>query len=171
MTSIDKTLGFIRVTACDGGLVEELSALATAIVREHYDPIVGREQNDYMLEKFQSVGAIRDQISHGYEYYLVRNQDGDCGFIAFYKRLKALYLSKFYLAKQFRGLGYSHIMLDFLAKKAAEMGVRRIELNVNRFNDAVLVYEKLGFRRIREEKNDIGHGYFMDDYVYALDLI
>ena len=48
--------------------------------------------------------------------------------------------------------------------------MKRIELNVNRFNDAVRVYEKLGFRRIREEKNDIGHGYYMDDYVYSLEL-
>ena len=44
---------------------EELSRLASAIVREHYDPILGTEQNDYMIEKFQSPDAIRDQIRSG----------------------------------------------------------------------------------------------------------
>ena len=151
--------------------IREMSEMATEIVREHFDPIVGKAQNDYMIGRFQTPEAIREQLERGYRYYFVLEEGRRIGFHAFYPREDCMYLSKFYLAKQFRGLGYSHIMLDFLTKKAADMGVRRIELNVNRFNDAVLVYEKLGFRRIREEKNDIGHGYFMDDYVYALDLI
>jgi hypothetical protein len=29
-----------------------------------------------------------------------------------------------------------------------------------------MIYEKLGFVRVRDEKNDIGHGYYMDDFVY-----
>ena len=45
-----------------------------------------------------------------------------------------------------------------------------IELNVNRFNPSIAVYEHLGMRRIRAEKNDIGSGYYMDDYVYRLDF-
>ena len=32
-----------------------LSPLATSILREHFDPIIGKEQNDYMLEKYQSI--------------------------------------------------------------------------------------------------------------------
>ncbi len=40
--------------------IAEMSALATEIVREHYDPILGTAQNDYMLEKFQSVSALRE---------------------------------------------------------------------------------------------------------------
>ena len=30
--------------------------------------------------------------------------------------------------------------------------------------------EKLGFRIIRSEKNDIGNGFFMDDYVCRLEV-
>jgi len=29
------------------------------------------------------------------------------------------------------------------------------------------VYEHLGFVKIGEEKNDIGQGFFMDDYVFS----
>jgi hypothetical protein len=35
---------------------------------------------------------------------------------------------------------------------------------------AVQVYKKLGFHVIREEMNDIGNGYYMDDYVLRMDL-
>ena len=48
--------------------IEPLSVLATSILREHYDPIVGVEQNNYMLNKFQSVQEINDQFNHGYIY-------------------------------------------------------------------------------------------------------
>ena len=43
-------------------------------------------------------------------------------------------------------------------------------LNVNKDNSAVKVYERLGFVRIREEKNDIGQGFFMDDFVYTYEI-
>ena len=50
----------------EAGIVE-MSAMATEIVREHFDPIIGRAQNDYMLQKFQTVEAIRGQLAHGYQ--------------------------------------------------------------------------------------------------------
>ena len=47
--------------------INELSVLATKIVREHYDPIIGKETNDYMLNLFQSPEGIQKQINDGYE--------------------------------------------------------------------------------------------------------
>ena len=148
--------------------IAEMSAIATAIVREHYDPILGTEQNDYMLKKFQSADAIRGQLEQGYRYYFVGDKAHRLGFMAFYPRGEALYLSKLYLYKDERGKGYSRQMIEFAADKAREEGLNAIELNVNRFNASVRIYEKLGFTRIRSEKIDIGSGYFMDDYVYSL---
>ena len=162
---------FQELTSDNEAGIRRMSAMAAAIVREHYDPILGKAQNDYMLEKFQSVPALRDQLAHGYRYFFVRSGEGrDLGFLAFYPRPGALYLSKLYLYKEERGKGYARIMLDFLRTHAEKLDLPAIELNVNRFNGTVAIYEKLGFRRIREEKNDIGHGYFMDDYVYRLEL-
>ncbi len=146
--------------------ITRMSKLATSIVREHYDPLLGKEQNDYMLELFQSERAIREQIKHGYEYYFVDRCGEDIGFIAFYEREKDIYLSKFYLKRCERKKGYSKLMLGFVIDKAEEKGKKTIELNVNKYNDAVMIYEKLGFVRVRDEKNDIGHGYYMDDFVY-----
>lgn len=56
-------------------------------------------------------------------------------------------------------------MLDFIKSAAREKGLGKVFLNVNKYNDALTPYEHLGFYKIREEKNDIGNGYFMDDYV------
>lgn len=151
--------------------IKQMSEMATDILRDYYDPIIGKEQNDYMLEMFQSVASIRDQLAHGYHYYFVRDDDGkNLGFFAFYPRGNALYLSKFYLYKDQRGKGYARPILEFLKTQAKELDLGRIELNVNRNNDTRFIYEKLGFTVAWEEKNDIGNGFYMDDYVYALEF-
>ena len=163
-------LAFERLAPDDGDGILVMSRLATDILREHYDPILGKAQNDYMLEKFQSAEAINHQLASGYQYYFVRAAGRDIGFLAFYPRGEALYLSKLYLLKEERGKGYSRQMVDFIVGKARDASLGAIELNVNKYNDAILAYESLGFRRVRAEKNDIGSGYFMDDYVYALNV-
>lgn len=150
--------------------IERMSAMATAIVREHFDPLIGKEQNDYMLSLFQTPGAIASQLAEGYRYYFVRKDGEDIGFTAFYPKQDAMYLSKFYLYRQERGKGYAHAMIEFVESETRKEGLQALELNVNRFNSAVQVYEKLGFEIIREEKNEIGHGFIMDDYVFRKQL-
>ena len=163
-------LNFDKLKPGDNTKIAEMSKMATEILREHYDPILGKEQNDYMLELFQSKSAIAGQLESGYIYYFVKRKDENIGFLAYYPRGAALYLSKFYLYLSERRKGYSHIMLDFLKQQARSLGLKSIELNVNKHNDAILAYERLGFEIIRQEKNDIGHGYYMDDYVYSLSI-
>lgn len=151
--------------------VKEVSALASSIVKEHYDPILGAEQNDYMIEMFQSVPAIMEQFDHGYQYYMVCNDEGEgIGFIAYYVRENDVYLSKFYLRKDYRGKGLSRDMLNFVAERTKEAGFNSFELNVNKYNSAVYAYEKLGLVRVGSEVNDIGNGYVMDDYVYRYEI-
>lgn len=161
-----KNMDFQKITLEDD--IEELSKFASEIVKEHFDPIIGSAQNDYMIKKFQSVAAITDQLEHGYNYYFVNDDMGKhIGFMAFYMRKDEMYLSKFYLKKACRGRGYAHKMLDFVIAEAVRAGVNAITLNVNRNNSAILAYEKMGFVKTREEVNDIGNGFVMDDYVYS----
>ena len=166
-----KIIEFKQVKIGEEQAIKELSALASEIVKEHYDPILGAEQNDYMIEKFQSVSALQAQLAQGYQYYFVcLKPDRQIGFMGMYQRGSEWYISKLYLHKDFRGRGYAREMLDFAISLAKKAGTERITLNVNKYNNAVAIYEKLGFERIRDEVNDIGHGYVMDDYVYALSL-
>ncbi|ORX70398.1 N-acetyltransferase GCN5 [Anaeromyces robustus] len=150
--------------------IKEMSAMASSIVKEHFDPIIGSAQNDYMIKKFQTVESIKDQLEHGYRYFFVKKNSENIGFLAFYPKSEVMYMSKFYLYKDQRGKGYSHKMLDFIIEETKKLGLKSIELNVNRNNSACFAYEKLGFKVARTEKNDIGSGFFMDDYVYKYDI-
>ncbi len=160
-----------RVSLSNRNQVLLLSQLASRVVKEYYDPILGAEQNDYMIWRFQSVEAIDEQLAGGYDYYLVwEDRKTPIGFLAFYLRKEDLYLSKLYLQKESRGKGYAREMLDFIIRQAKEKKREKVTLNVNRFNPTIKIYEKMGFVQVREEKIDIGGGYYMDDYVYSLQL-
>lgn len=150
--------------------INKMSDLARSIVKEHFDPIIGSRQNDYMISLFQTPEAISSQMSNGYQYYFVMSNSESIGFLAYYNEPDELYLSKFYLQKNQRGKGYSREMLEFLKDRARENHLNKITLNVNRNNFAVTVYQRLGFKIINEQKNDIGHGFVMDDFVMQCEV-
>ncbi len=164
-------MNFEQLLATDEDKLMEMSRMATEILRDYYDPLVGKTQNDYMLEKFQSIESIRDQLDRGYHYYFACQDGKPVGFFAFYPKGSCLYLSKIYLYKTERRKGYFGKILDFIILKAREVNLPAIELNVNKYNNlAIAAYEKQGFKNIRSEKNDIGGGFYMDDYVYRLEI-
>lgn len=157
---------FLPVDMAAADEIDNLSRLATRIVRQHFDPIIGRAQNDYMLQRFQTPEAIRQQLQEGYRYYWVMADGQTAGFLACLPRDSKLYLSKFYVAQEWRGRHLAKQMHTFVCNEARREQLPAIFLNVNRNNaDVIAIYEHLGFRKIREEKNDIGNGFFMDDFV------
>ena len=163
---------FISVHAADHAVIQRLSVFATEIVREHFDPIIGKAQNDYMLARSQSETGIRTQIEGGARYYIATDATGQwLGFTAFYPRGNEMYLSKFYVHKIQRGKGVAGSMLQRILQEAKAENLSAIVLNVNRNNDlAIGVYEHMGFVRTREEQIDIGQGFIMDDFVYEYRL-
>lgn len=116
-------LSFVRLDGSCTGDVQRMSSMATAIVREHFDPLIGTAQNDYMLNRFQTPEAVSQQLAQGYRYFFVRQGEKDLGFVAFYPRGEVMYLSKFYLYKDARGRGYARIMMDFVADAARAEGL------------------------------------------------
>lgn len=176
MRENEPKLSFVPVAGTDGDTIRRLSAFASAVVKQHFGPIIGAAQNDYMIRRFQSPEAIRRQIDAGALYCLVLCRGELIGFLACFPKPDAgrqkLYLSKFYLAAQQRGKGFARQMLDFVEAQARTLGLDAVFLNVNRHNrDVIAVYRHLGFAVIREEKNDIGGGFFMDDYVMELPVV
>lgn len=157
---------FVRIATGDSQGIANLSAMACTIVKEYYDGLLGSAQNDYMIEKFQSVPAITAQLENGYQYYIMESNGIPVGFVGFYPKGDRMYLSKFYLDGSARGQGLGKAALAFLVEKTKAAQMRSIFLNVNKYNESIKAYEKMGFVRIGEEVNDIGNGYVMDDYVY-----
>lgn len=152
--------------------IQQLSELANQIWNEYFVEILSDEQITYMIEKFQSVSAITEQIQEGYHYYLVINDIETIGYFGFCKQKDdTLFLSKLYLIKEQRGKGHVSQILRFIKEKALVQGCSSIWLTVNRHNQqAIAVYEHLGMQRIQEQAIDIGNGFVMDDFVYRLSL-
>ena len=154
----------------DAKRIRKLSRFASGIVKRHYDPIIGTEQNDYMIALFQSPEAISGQIEEGYRYFEVYKKDKLAGFFSFKLKKDELYLSKFYVSEKERGNGIGRIIINYLIKEAELNKVKKISLNVNRNNPTTDIYKSLGFKAVREEKNAIGQGFVMDDLIFELDL-
>ena len=150
----------------------ELAAIAADIWNEYYSKLLSQQQIDYMLEKFQSVHAITDQIrNEGYEYYFMNADGMNVGYMGIKQEAGKLLLSKFYIRKEQRGNGYASRAMEFLTSLCKERRVAAIWLTVNRHNDtAIGVYEKKGFRTVRTQVADIGNGFVMDDFIMEKEI-
>lgn len=145
--------------------IETVSQLADTIWREHYIPIVGKPQIDYMLDKFQSANAMTEQIAGGYEYYTMFYDQNPVGYLAIVKEDLALFLSKIYVLKEFRGKKIGKQAMQFIEEKAKAYNKPKIRLTVNINNvNSIEAYTKLGFRNVGPLVTDIGEGFIMDDY-------
>ena len=147
--------------------IAAVARLARKIWTEHYVPIIGPAQVEYMLEKFQSEAAIARQISgEGYEYYLLPG----AGYLALVpdRGNKSVLLSKIYVKSTQRGTGLGRTFVEFAAARCAELGCRELWLTVNRNNTgSIAFYERMGFRKTDELVTDIGNGFVMDDWRMA----
>ena len=142
-----------------------VSSLAKEIWTQHYRPIIGQAQIDYMLDKFQSESAICRDIAGGYTYYIASLNSTPCGYSAV-KKDNGVFLSKFYVRQTERGKGIGKAMLAAVWAYAKEHCAPRIWLTCNKHNTTTLqVYRKLGFSVIDSIITDIGGGFVMDDYV------
>ncbi len=161
-------MGKIKVVkVVDKKLVAIVESLAYSIWREHYTPIIGSQQVEYMLDKFQSKEAILNQIEkQGYLYYLLEDKDSNwVGYVGVVPKDKELFLSKLYINTKNRGKGYGKYALNFIETIARDKGLSKISLTVNKNNSySIKIYEKLGFIISDSLVTDIGNGFVMDDY-------
>ena len=147
--------------------VREIADLAKVIWNEHFTPIIGKDQVDYMVEKFQSYPALKEQISEGYEYYQIFSGGEFCGYTGIHPGEDSrLFLSKLYLKKESRGHHLATGAFSFLKEICRERGYSAIWLTCNKHNDNSLgVYRHFGFEIIDTQEADIGGGFIMDDYI------
>ncbi len=145
---------------------QNIAKLATFIWSEHYTPIIGKAQVEYMLNKYQSASAIATQIKEGASYYILKHYDTIAGYFSYYDKEESLFLSKLYVSDALRGNGIGKAAMSFINTKAKELGYTSISLTVNKNNTgSIKAYEKLGFKNMKSLVTDIGNGYVMDDYL------
>lgn len=147
------------------------AALADEIWHQHYGALLGTEQVDYMVEKFQSEGAISKQIVEGVTYVLAVDNGEPVGFCAYHPEQERMFLSKIYLQKAMRGKGIARQFLNLVEREAAKMGLSAVYLTVNKENSgSIAAYKAMGFQTVDAVKTPIGNGYFMDDYIMQKEL-
>ena len=151
--------------------VYSLSTMAEEIWNEHFDPIIGEAQVDYMLEKFLSPEALVEQINSGYEYFLISYDYTFAGFAGIHDKDGELFLSKLYIHKDFRGKKIASYMFQKFVEICKLRELKKIWLTCNRHNTNTLeVYKHWGFQTVREEATDIGSGFVMDDYIMEYEV-
>lgn len=157
----------VEIRKIEENEIDELSKLATKIVKEHYDPIIGEETNAYMLGLFQTPEGLKRQMDEGYTFQWAILDGKKVGYFAYKPKEGKMYLSKLYVDKEYRGKKIASTIIAYLIKVTKSQNMTAIFLNVNKHNDdTIAIYKHLGFVRTKAEINPIGHGYVMDDYVY-----
>ena len=148
--------------------LEKLEQLASFIWRESYTQLLGENQVEYMLGRFQNARAFRQQISENYVYRIVYDGGEMIGYTASVLEGERIFLSKLYLKNAYHGRGLGKQMIEDVIGLYPE--AKAIWLTVNKHNPSHDIYRHLGFKTVESVCTDIGEGYFMDDYVMQRDL-
>ena len=111
----------IKATHEHAQLIEKL---ALTIWHEHYTPLIGEEQVEYMLKNFQNAEVIKQQIiSQEYEYFIAFAKNNSTQLAVGYCSVKwgakeqSIFLSKLYISAQYRKMGFSKKLLNTVFSK------------------------------------------------------
>lgn len=149
-----------------------LARLAHTIWFEYWGIILEKGQITYMVDKFQSQQAMKNQIENeNYSYYFINLNNQNAGYFGVSDKKDYLFLSKLYLLKEFRGKGLGHKAFSKIVQIAKDLNHNKIRLTVNKYNtNTINAYEKWGFKTIDDVVTDIGEGYVMDDYIMEFEI-
>ena len=175
--------------------LDYLAKIAREIWMGYWPPIIGREQTEYMVERFHSVEAMTADIEeHGYRFWLLRDEGGNCvGYtggaaetisgdpkkdaaiihnqVVHERWNRRFFISKIYLFPEQRGKHYSSEVLAFYRNLCEQEGLDAMYLTVNVNNKlGIRAYEGNGFFVVDKHASPIGKGFVMDDYIMAKEI-
>lgn len=157
--------------------ISELSIiqdLAKTIWPVAYKAILSKEQLDYMLNRFYSLEALKEQLEiKKHSFYIVEDENKKpLGFVSYELDCEPqkTKIHKIYVLPETQGTGIGKKLFQLVKNQAKIANQSAIFLNVNKYNNAKEFYQKLNFSIVREEVIDIGNDYVMDDYVMEVSL-
>ncbi len=133
-----------------------------------YGEILSKAQLEYMIDKFYNETALYELMQKGHVFYLAQDDnDKYVGFVSYEinSEPNKTKIHKIYVLPETQGTGLGRQFFELVKEKAIENNQKVIFLNVNKYNNAINFYTKLGFIKVKDEVIDIGNGYVMDDYV------
>ncbi len=147
-----------------------IAEIAAPIWHEHYTPIIGTVQIEYMLKNMYSTDALIKQNSEGQIFYFITENETEIGFIAISKKSEGQwFLHKFYIGVDYQNLSIGSKVIDEIVSliKAGDTSKNiEIRLTVNRNNfKSINFYFKHGYTIESVADFDIGNGFFMNDFI------
>lgn len=148
--------------------------LAEQVFPETYKNIITPEQCRYMMDMMYSEESLRRQMTEEGHVYQLLSVDGEsAGYVSVQPIESDLYeLQKIYVLPRFQGRHLGRTLFDAAVALVKKLHPEpcRIFLHVNRYNKAKTFYEHLGLKVTKQGDYDIGHGYFMNDYIMEKEI-
>jgi len=141
--------------------------IADEVWPKTFAPILPPEQIPYMMRMMYAPEVMERELREGYRFAALLVDGVPSGYVSWSPyHADTAKLHKVYLLTSCHGKGFGRMMLDYVSETCRAAGFRRLRLNVNKHNErAISVYRRNGFETVESVKNDIGGGFFMDDYV------
>lgn len=143
--------------------------MAGQVFPETYKNIITPEQCNYMMDMMYSEASLRRQMTKEGHIYQLLSVDGEAaGYVSLQPIDTDVYeLQKIYVLPRFQGQHLGRALFDAAINLVKKLHPQpcRIFLHVNRYNKAQTFYEHLGLKVTKQGDYDIGHGYFMNNYI------
>lgn len=153
----------IRIaTEKDLSIVREIAFVTWPVT---YGTILSQDQLDYMLHLIYSLDALTIQMKEKKHCFLfAQDASGILGFASYSIENSLGRLHKLYVLPSAQGKKVGTDLLSFIEREASKAGCAHMQLNVNRYNDALHFYKQKGYSILFEEDIPIGKSYSMNDY-------
>lgn len=124
-----------------------------------YGTILSKAQLDYMIQKFYNETALQELMQKGHVFYLAHDEkENYVGFVSY--EINSVpdktKIHKIYVLPETQGTGLGRQFFELVKEQAKENNQKAIFLNVNKYNNALHFYTRLGFTIIKDEVIDIG---------------
>ena len=152
-------------------VLKSVEARFEALIPSHLPAVLCIEQRAYAHP--WSHGNFMDTLAAGYESQLLLAGDTLLGYFVAMKGVDEVHLLNITVAPEFRGEGWSRVMLDALAVWARGQGADWLWLEVRLSNErAIKIYDAHGYRQVGRRKNYYpgDHGQREDALVMSLRL-
>lgn len=155
--------------------LKSIGPLAQKIFPRTYEDLIPSAQIPYMMQKMYDDAVLREEFASGMKFALIMQGEHPVGYISWHladhPEGKAVRLEKLYLDFSCHGRSIGNMALLHVIRAARQAGASFISLNVHKGNlRAQKAYCRAGFYRWYSEKEDVGNGFFKDDYVMRCDL-
>ena len=160
-----------KATLADIPLINQL---AWIVFPHTYKDILSPEQINYMMEWMYSPINLKKQMTEdGHIYYLAFRGDEPAGYLSIQPESEHIYhLQKIYVLPNYQGMKLGKMLFQQAIDGIKELHPApcQMRLNVNRQNKAIDFYRNMGMYKMAEGDFHIGNGYYMNDYIMALDI-